>query len=449
MMNGGCANIIPPEGGYRDSLPPLLLKSSPADSSKNFHSDRIILNFDEYVELNNARENVIMSPLPENDPLIEYKLHTVTIKLKDSLKPNTTYSINMSNVIKDVNEGNILKKFTYVFTTGNYFDSLSVTGKVLLAENGRADSTLIVMLHQSSDDSAVVLKKPLYITRVDKSGNFTFHNLPPGKFYVYALKDEGGTRRYLSPKQYFAFADKPVNTQTDKTPLTLYAYQEGQTSAVMPSLNLGLRRNGANTDKRLRISTNADLGPLDLLSDFLISTEQPLKIYDSTKIHFSTDTTFTQITGSRFILDSTRKKIALHFPWKESTRYNVIVEKDFAEDSLGRKLLKSDTFSFKTRKISDYGELKLSFRDIDLAQNPVILFVQNDIIVRSIPLTSRELNQPLFLPGEYEVRILYDRNKNGKWDPGVFFEKHLQPEIVKPIERKISVRADWVNEIEL
>src|SRR5436305_12102318 len=122
-IGSGCANIIPPTGGPKDSLPPVLVSSVPKDSTTNFNAHKIVLTFDEYVELDqNLTQDFIVSPNPENIPLVENKLRTVTIKLKDSLKPNTTYSLDFGNSLKDVNEGNILRNFTYVFSTGKDID---------------------------------------------------------------------------------------------------------------------------------------------------------------------------------------------------------------------------------------------------------------------------------------------------------------------------------------
>ena len=147
MVLPGCASIIPPQGGPRDSLPPRLIKASPADSTRNFTGNRIAFSFYEFVDLQNIQENLLVSPSPKTNPLIESKLNTVTVRIKDSLEPNTTYSLNFGNAIKDYNEGNVMKEFTYTFSTGPYIDSLELHGKVILAENGRADSTLIVLLH--------------------------------------------------------------------------------------------------------------------------------------------------------------------------------------------------------------------------------------------------------------------------------------------------------------
>ena len=446
MVLPGCANIIPPEGGFRDSIPPQLVKASPRDSSKEFNTSRITLTFDEFVDVQNIQDNLIISPIPKNEPVVETKLRTITVKLKDSLEPNTTYSINFGNAIKDINEGNILKNFTYIFSTGSSFDSLSLSGKVVLAENGKTDTTLIVMLHKNGADSAVVNEKPRYITRLDANGNFTFRNLPAGTFYVYALKNEGGAYHYQSPKQLFAFADTPVHLTTVNEPVKLYAYSEKEAT---PQINLRPRNVGRDSDKRLRFQTNTATGFLDLLSDFIITFEQPVKNLDTSLIRFSSDSSFNPITSRHITLDSTHKILTLKYSWKENTLYHLVVEKDFAEDSVGRKLFKTDTLNFKTKKISEYGSLRIRFKNFDAAVNPVLLFVQNDAIISSYPLTGPDFKLPFFLPGEYELRILNDRNKNGKWDAGEFFGKHIQPEIVIPIDRRIKLKANWENEFDI
>lgn len=450
LIHTGCANMMPPQGGYRDSIPPLLVGASPHDSSNHFSEKRITLTFDEFIQLQNTNQELIMSPLPEVDPVIESKLRTVIIRLKDSLKANTTYTLNFGNAIRDVNEGNIAKNFTYIFSTGETFDSLTLAGKVILAQNGKTDSTLIVMLHKHGDDSAVVNEKPLYLTHLDSSGNFRFRNLPSGTFYIYALQDQGGGHRYNSEKQLFGFADSAINIETTNKPIVLYAYI-GETAATSSSKpTLGPKpKPAAGAEKQLKVQTNLSDNQLGLLDTLALSFELPLKKLDTSLIHVSSDSTFVPISDYHIFTDTSQKKLTLQYNWKENTRYNLILEKDFAEDTSGRALLKTDTLIFKTKKLSDYGNIKMRFKNLDLSVNPVLLFVQNDNVVKSFPLTATELNLAIFPPGDYDLRILYDRNKNGRWDPGEFFGKRVQPEIVKPIGRKVTIKPNWSNEFEI
>lgn len=455
MIGQGCANIIPPQGGPRDSIPPVLLKATPGDSTRNFTGNKITFTFDEFVDLQAVQENLTVSPSPRNNPSVDFKLNTVTVKLKDTLEENTTYSFNFGDAIKDYTEGNPVKGFTYTFSTGKYIDSLELTGKVILAESGKIDSTLIIMLHTSADDSAVVKDRPRYVAKQDGKGNFIFKNLPPKTFYLYALKDDGGTRRYFNDKQLFAFADKPAIVSGKTDPVTLYAYsvmppaQQAVAPAGLGIGNRNRRTEGLSADSRLRYQTNLNNSQQDLLSSFIMSFEQPLRSFDSTKIRLYTDSTYIPDSSYSFKKDSTHKKIQLTNTWKENTTYHIILDKDFAQDSVGKKLLKTDTLSFRTRKLADYGSLQLKFRNLDLTKHPVLYFVTGETVFKTVPLGSTNFSQSLFLPGEYELRILYDDNNNGTWDAGQFFGKHKQPEIVKPIERKITVKAAWQNEIEI
>jgi hypothetical protein len=344
----------------------------------------------------------------------------------------------------------VLKNFTYIFSTGSTIDSLELHGKVLLAETGASDSTLIVMLHKNGDDSAVLKEKPRYISKVDSKGDFVFHNLPSGTFYVYALKSDGG-RNYTDKKQLFAFVDKPVIISKSTASIILYAYAEVSAQQLLQQqFNAAGRKllPGA-TDKRLRLQINLLDNKQDLLSDLVISFDQPLRSFDSSKVKFSSDSTFVPVSNFHWEKDSTSRKIKLITSWKEKTTYHLIFDKDFAEDSSGKKIFKTDTLTFTARSKDEYGHLSIRFRNLDLSTNPVLLFVQNNEVKRSFPLTSADFSQPLFLPGDYDLRILNDNNKNGKWDPGEFFGKHKQPEIVKPIDRKITIKPNWENEFEI
>src|ERR1700743_1545927 len=156
ISSPGCANIIPPNGGPKDTIPPRLVSALPVDSVRHFAEKKIVLNFNEYIDGKDLRTELIVSPVPKVDPIIDAKLKVITIRIKDTLQPNTTYSLNFGKGIKDVNEGNVFRNFTYVFSTGDTLDKAELTGNVLIANTGKADSSLVVMLHTSFDDSAVI-----------------------------------------------------------------------------------------------------------------------------------------------------------------------------------------------------------------------------------------------------------------------------------------------------
>ncbi len=441
-----CANIIPPSGGPRDSLPPVLIDASPKDSTVNFTANRITLSFDEYIDLKEVENNLLFTPLFETVPIVDVRLKTVNVRIRDTLEPNTTYTFDFGNAITDVNENNPYRRYTYVFSTGPYIDSLQLTGRVLLAESGKTDSTLTIVLHKDFNDSAVAKNRPRYAARVDSSGYFRFQNLPRDSFAIYAIGEAGIFRRYTNPTQYFAFADAPVQSG-DTASIVLYAYKE-EDKKQGSSTSGGAGSGSTTSERRLRYTSNLSGNLQNLLDDLVLSFERPLRNFDSTKLVLTTDSSFTPVPAYSISQDTSKKEIIIKTSWREGTSYHLIIDKDFGEDSLGRKLLRNDTLNFLTRKTTDYGQLDLRIRNIDTAQNPVLQFVQNENVVFSVPIKSGRYIQNLFSPGDYDLRILYDRNNNGKWDPGSFFENKKQPEIVFPINQKITVKPDWDNEFE-
>ena len=442
----GCANMVAPTGGPRDTIPPVLVSVNPKDSTLNFNSRRITFTFNEYVELAELTQNLIVSPTPKLPPQIDAKLRTITVRLKDTLEENTTYLLQFGRAIRDLNEGNVLPDFTYLFSTGNRIDQGTFQGRVLLAETGAVDSTLIVMLHRSGVDSAVYKSIPRYFTRLDSTGTFRFRNLPEDTFYVYALKDESNMRRYQGGGQLFAFADKPVFIGGENDPLTLYAFIEKEEEA--PRRPVTPRNAGANRpaeDKRLRYQTSAESGQ-DLMSPFTMTFPTGLKTFDSTKF-LLTDTSFNRLPGAEARLDTGRRTISVSQAWVPGNAYHIILDKEFAEDSAGRKLLKTDTLDFNAKKESDYGELRLRFPTLDLSMHPVLQFVQGGKVVRSHVFTTQEFYSRLFTPGDYELRILYDENQNGIWDTGVFFGERRQPEKAITLKMPLKVRGNWDNDV--
>ncbi|HEX2534193.1 MAG TPA: Ig-like domain-containing protein [Chitinophagaceae bacterium] len=450
LSSTGCANIIPPTGGPRDSLPPVLVTANPADSAVNFRGNRIVLTFNEFIDLQEVQNNLLFTPTMENNPVIEARLRTLTLRLRDSLEPNTTYTFNFGNAVRDINEGNILRNFTYTFSTGPVLDSLELRGRVLLAENGRIDSTLTILLHTDFTDSAVANNRPRYVTRVDGQGRFVFRNLPADTFAVYALGEAGFSRRYLNKSQLFAFSDSLAVTGGGATPeVTLFAYRETDpnTTGAPGARPVAGARPAANN--RITFTPSTSTGPQDLLDSFTLRFDRPLRRFDSTRVALARDSAFTPVTDYRLRLDTSRTVLSLTHNWAERTEYHLLLDSTFAEDTLGRRLLRSDTVSFSTRAMADYGRLDLRVKNVDAARNPVVQFVQNDRVVLSAPIGSGRFVSPLFLPGEYELRILYDENGNRQWDPGRFFGGRKQPEKIVPIERRITVKAAWGNEFEV
>jgi uncharacterized protein (DUF2141 family) len=440
LLQSGCAHMVPPTGGDRDSIPPLPLKSSPKDSMLNYSGNKITIDFNEFIELDKPFENVILSPNPNKQPVVESKLRTLTIKLKDSLLPNTTYSIDFGNAIKDINEGNVLKDFKFIFSTGNTIETNELSGKVILAETGKPDSTLIVSLYNKLDDSAVAKQKPFYYTRLKGDGSFRFTNLAAGAFNIYALKDLNGNKQYDQKTELFAFLNQPININDSTGTVTLYAYAEEKETPRATSVTTT-----GKAEKKLSFQTNLENNRQDLTGALEFTFSKPLKYFDSTKISF-VDSSKKAISNYHWIKDSTNKKLTMQYNWQPGKLYEIIAQKDFAADTSGNQLAQNDTLSFTAKKEDEYGSLRLKFENLDKSKNPVLQFIQQGKVVKSVFITDAVWMEKLVKPGEYELRILLDDNKNGIWDAGNFFGVHKQPEKVLPLEIKLSIRSNWENE---
>lgn len=441
-----CGQQVAPTGGPRDSIPPKLVTALPAFGAKNFKGDRITLVFDEYITLDNPFERLSYSPTPRNNPFAESKLKTVTIKLKDTLEENTTYTIEFGNAIRDINENNELKNFYFTFSTGDQIDSAFLTGKVLIAETGKTDSTLIAVLHRNLDDSAVAKEKPRYYTRLNGDGSFLFRNIKPGQYHLFAIKDADGGKKYDQSSELIAFLDAPVNIGLDTSTL-LYAFEEAR-EIKAPAKSSGTKSAATkkSEDVRLRLGNNLDGGRQDLLSNLTLTSEHPFRSLDTAKIRL-TDKSFNRL-DYRIDRDSTNKQITLIHKWKENTAYNLVLEKEFATDTMGNKFIKTDTIAFNSKKESDYGSMDIRFDNIDTNAHAIMLLIKDNKTVLKLPIINSRHQIKLFNPGEYQISVLFDRNNNGKWDTGNYWKK-LQPEIVIARKQILTIRSNWDNELRL
>ena len=228
LLLSGCANRQAITGGPRDHDPPKLLKATPPNMTRNFKAKTIQLDFDEYFKLVNTYTEITMSPTPTKNPEYKTKQKSLVINLKDSLEKNTTYVINFGKAIADVNEGNVLKNFTYVFSTGSHIDSLSMSGRVINTTTGEREKDATVMLFTLKQDSLLFgKKKPTIFTTTDTAGNFSLNNLHEGKYKIYALKEAtGGNKIYDNDKELIAFNKNIINLQRDTSNIELKLFKE-------------------------------------------------------------------------------------------------------------------------------------------------------------------------------------------------------------------------------
>ncbi|MFC4232274.1 Ig-like domain-containing domain [Parasediminibacterium paludis] len=449
----GCANIIPPSGGPRDTIPPRLINASPKDSATNVVTKTITLNFDEFVDVKSIQENLVVSPITKSIPNVDYKLRSVIVKFKDTLEPNTTYSLNFGDAIKDVNEGNIAKNFSYVFSTGATIANGSFGGKVVAAETGKIDSSLIVVLHKNLSDTAILKTKPRYYTKLDGKGAFKFKNVEPGTYAAFVIPNNY-YKKFEDSTKPFAFLNTTITIGDTTASAIFYTYEEKRNKEGAGSFGTKLgtgistKPTAVKEDKRLRYSNSLEGNLQDLLRNNIeLTFTKPLTKFDSSKILLC-DTLNKPLANYKVTLDSTKKIVQIVYNnWKEEMAFHLLILKEAMADSNGVSISKNDTIRFFTKKEAEYGSVRLRFGQIDLGKHPILQFVQSDKVTESVILTNNEFYRKLFKPGEYEIRVLFDTNKNGIWDSGNYSKK-LQPEVVYLLKQKFNFKANWDNEVD-
>jgi len=211
-----CAQRVAITGGAKDISPPELKNSVPDTFSTHFKTNKIKLEFNEFVQVNNVSKNLLITPVFQNDPVVIAVGKTVIIKnIEDSLWPNTTYVIEFNEAIKDITENNPAKGFRYVFSTGDYVDSLSVSGLIIDAFTLEAVEDVFVFMYESNDDSIPYIEIPRYMGRTDKSGQFRINNMKAGKYKAFMCTDDNGNYLLDPDFERYDFLDNPVEVDID------------------------------------------------------------------------------------------------------------------------------------------------------------------------------------------------------------------------------------------
>ena len=202
----GCARMGSPDGGWYDDDPPVVLGSTPADKATGVKSKKVTIYFDEYIKLADPTQNVIVSPPQIEMPEIAAKGKKIVVELKDSLKPDMTYTIDFSDAISDNNEDNPMGNYTFTFSTGEQTDTLEVSGTVVSAENLDPVSGILVGLYSDLADSAFRTKPLLRVARTDANGHFVIKGVADGEYRIYALQDADGNYKFTQKSEMIAFS---------------------------------------------------------------------------------------------------------------------------------------------------------------------------------------------------------------------------------------------------
>ncbi|MBK8498326.1 MAG: Ig-like domain-containing protein [Flavobacteriales bacterium] len=229
LLLSACAQVREITGGDKDVAGPKLVGAVPANYTTHFTNDRILLRFDEHVQLEPGRDRLLVSPPLDEPPTVRVvRASEVEIRLNAPLRPRTTYTFSLDGAVKDLTEGNSAAGLDYVISTGDALDSLAIVGRVIDAFGAASVNGALVMVHDASDTLSFKNSRPLYATRTDAAGSFALRHLPAGAYRLSALKDQNANYRYDLPNEEIAFAQEPVHAVADSAmaPITLRSFLE-------------------------------------------------------------------------------------------------------------------------------------------------------------------------------------------------------------------------------
>ena len=228
----GCANMQQPMGGPKDITPPKVVKEIPSNLTRNFSVSKIEIQFDEFIKLKNESSEISISPAIDKMPIFKVQKKILDLKLEQAFEKNTTYTINFGKAIVDVNEGNILQNYSYVFSTGDHIDSLSISGNVKSAINSVPLKDVTVFVLPIGQDSLFGKKKANIFTSTDSVGNFILKNLRENTYWIYALKKPaaGGDRIFNPNTDEIGFLKDSIVLKKNTKDIKLNVFKETPSS---------------------------------------------------------------------------------------------------------------------------------------------------------------------------------------------------------------------------
>lgn len=504
-----CAKRGTPDGGPKDLLPPRMVKAQPDTFSTKFTAKKIRIYFDEFVRLKDVQKQLIISPPMKYFPEVRPQgLPTkyIDILIRDTLLENTTYTMNFGQSIEDNNEGTPFSFFKYVFSTGEYLDSLTYSGTIKDALLKVPDNFVTVMLYEVNEkfnDSIIYKLPPTYMTNtLDSAVAYEFENMKPGTYFLATLKDKNNNYLYnqktdkigfkkefitlptdsvyeltlfkevntfkaLKPTQasanrlIFGYEGSPKEMKidiltpvqkdfdyritTDKTKDTLYYwYKNLEVDTLQISVSHKMKIDTFTIPIKKLKKDSLSLKPvytgtLPLNKPYYLESEIPFEKFDKDKISvFNKDSVSIPFQAK---LDSLQL-FSIDFVKEEDQRYNIKLLPgtltDFYEHT-------NDTLNIRiaTKNDRDYGRLNLDLKNVK--EFPVIVQLLNStgkVLVEQVA-TQVEVTAFQFLdPMKYTLRIIYDTNRNGKWDTGDYFLKR-QPERIEYFPVELDIRSNW------
>ena len=475
-----------------DNSAPKPVSFLPENASTDFTSKQIILEFDEYFGIKSPTQTILISPPMNPSPTYTVKGKKLIVDINAELKPNTTYSIYFANTIRDNHEGRDTS-FLYVFSTGSYIDSSSISAKVVDAFTGNPVADVWLMAYES-EDSLIEHKRPDFIAKTAKDGRATISHIPKGDYKMFALLDENFDLKYSFPDERIAFLNSTVSTDLDSSTVVLRMFMGVDSITklvgskyIHPGLvEMYFNRNLDPVDLKLpqelkyisvpndtikiylsdefskgsaffnyNLNSSVDTLryyiPQDRALSFVKASPQisgnvhynkplkllmprPITIIDSDKIHLFNDSVEVPLN---FEVDSNATGMVKIFAdFDPGTKYKLKIDRN-AISCLHGIASDSSTVDFNTYK-SDYLG-KITFRVqkdgsglIQLLNQGKLIasFSEKSIVFKDLP------------PGKYSIRYIADKDKNGEWSTGNYFQ-NTQPEDVYYFPEIMELKSGW------
>lgn len=508
LAMASCAKRGSITGGLKDTLGPELKISFPKNFSTDFKGNEIKLTFDEYIKLKDLNKQLIISPPMKYEPLITPTSVSkyLTIKILDTLKPNTTYSFNFGQSITDNNEGNPYNQFKYIFSTGAYIDSLTLGGTVKDAYNKEVESFVSVMLYEVNDkfkDSVVYDEAPRYITNtLDSLKTFKLENLKAGKYLLVAMKDYGSNNKFNPEKDKIGFNKQFISIPND-TVYELKLFKEVLPLKIFKPIQASGNRlilpyQGKTNEVTITLKNGESVLPSITTKfpkkDSLQVWYKPLKV-DSLALAFAKDnykgkftfkikdqkkdsinitpiqagflnfrerftletaTPLTKFDNSKIKIinkdsvsvdfkteyDDFNQRLFFDFKSEPSQKYTFKIMPGALTDYMEQS---NDTLTYtlNTKNLAEYGNLVVNLRNVK--RFPVIVELSNekgDVLAKEYSESNTKVEFNLVEPAQFWLRAIYDDNKNKEWDSGNYLEKRQAEEVIY-FSTAVDVRANW------
>jgi uncharacterized protein (DUF2141 family) len=507
LLVTACAQIVTPTGGPRDTKPPQVLKMAPQNNSTQFLTGtEIKITFDEYMEINNASDKVMVSPPLKSPPSFKVAGKTLIVEFNDTLKPNATYSLFFDNCIRDITENNPIPSLEYNF-------SGIVAGTVVDAYTLKPEKQVYVMLYPQDIDSLPMTQKPFYITKTSDMGAFSFSHVQQGKYKLFSLNDKNGNLLFDQFTERIGFSPSMVETGMSKD-LKVKMFTQSDTVQhilkksvpVKGKILIAFKKEATDVDFRLKegnfkdrficeFTQNRDTAYLYdklLLPDtvtlfisdrqmqdtlvvspsaerkvfrkfgesatrvsvtvsdakerynpLMITLNVPVKSIDSQRIKlYKLAVDTVEVPFNLVFTDSVRRKLILDFKKEEQQNYLLKIL-DSAFWGVNRMTNDSLKTQFTILTENDYGSLLVHFGNENRKAAIVQLVNEQNEVAKEQRLNDNgDISWPNLSPGTYQLRAIVDGNRNGKWDGGDYFKK-LLPEEVEIFATPIQIRAKW------